>query len=265
MSNTMPNNNTLPNKPPRHGTAANRWPAITYGVVCYLTFLISFTYAIGFVTGIGVPRTVDNGIAAPLGRAILVNVLLLAAFAIQHSVMARPAFKRWWTRLIPESIERSTYVLLASLLLGLLCWQWRTIGGTVWDVEWAPLRAVIWMLAALGWVTVLASTFMINHFELFGLKQVFEVWRAKPEADTGFRTTMLYRIVRHPLMLGFLLAFWAAPTMTVGHLLFSLGTTAYILIAIRIEEHDLVSTFGDTYRKYRHDVPMLLPHPAHRG
>ena len=254
----------MPTKPPPHGTAPNRWLTIAYGVVCYLLFILSFVYAIGFVTGIGVPRTVDSGIEAPLGQAILVNVVLLAAFAVQHSVMARPAFKRWWTRMVPESIERSTYVLLSSLLLGLLYWQWRTIEGTVWDIEWAPLRAVIWTVAALGWLTVLGSTFMINHFELFGLQQVFAVWRGKP-ADTGFRTTMLYHVVRHPLLLGFLVAFWAAPTMTAGHLLFTLGTTAYILIAIRFEEHDLVSVFGDTYREYRRHVPMLFPHPGHRA
>ena len=238
---------------------------ILYGVLCYLAFLASFVYAIAFVTGIGVPRTVDHGIAAPPAQALAVNLALLTAFAVQHSVMARPAFKRWWTRIIPTAVERSTYVLLASLLLGLLCWQWRTIEGTVWHVGWEPLRAAIWVWAAVGWLTVLASTFMISHFELFGLRQVFVAWRGRPDGQTGFRATMLYRVVRHPLMLGVLIAFWAAPTMTAGHLLFALGTTGYILIAVRIEERDLTAAFGDEYRQYRRDVPMLVPVPVHRS
>lgn len=246
-------------------STSTRWLVLGYGALCYLAFLASFGYAIGFVTGIGVPRTVDHGIPAPLGQALVVNLALMAAFAVQHSVMARPGFKRWWTRIVPPSIERSTYVLASSLLLGLLCWQWRTIDATVWHVGPAPIRAVIWTLAAVGWLTVLASTFMINHFELFGLRQVFAAWRGRPISDTGFQATMLYRLVRHPLMLGFLIAFWAAPTMTAGHLLFSIGTTCYILVAVRIEEHDLTVSLGERYQQYRRSVPRFVPRPVHRS
>ncbi|KUI32776.1 hypothetical protein AU194_25390 [Mycobacterium sp. GA-2829] len=235
---------------------------LAYSALCYLAFLATFGYAIAFVAGFGVPRTVDHGIAATTGVAVLVDLALLMAFAVQHSVMARPAFKRWWTRIVPESMERSTYVLAASLLLALLCWQWRTIDGTVWHIGHPALRGVVWGVAALGWVTVLASTFMINHFELFGLRQGFLAWRGRRDATTGFKTTLLYRVVRHPLMLGFLIAFWAAPTMTAGHLLFAAVTTAYILVAIRFEERDLTAALGEQYCQYRRTVPALIPHPA---
>jgi protein-S-isoprenylcysteine O-methyltransferase Ste14 len=232
----------------------------SYGVLSYLVFLVSFCYAIGFVGGIVVPRTVDHGIdGAPFWSALLINTVLLGLFAIQHSVMARPAFKRWWTRFVPQVIERSTYVLLASLVLLLLYWQWRTVPAIVWQVDQPAVRVLLWTLFAAGWATVLAATFMIDHFELFGLRQVFTAWRGSPSREGGFRATLLYRLVRHPLMLGFLVAFWATPVMTAGHLLFAIGTTGYILIALQLEERDLVAELGDSYRVYRNSVPMLVP------
>jgi methanethiol S-methyltransferase len=182
---------------------------IGYGAVCYVVFLAAFLYAIGFVGDIVVPRSIDYGVNAPLTEALMVNVLLLGLFAVQHSVMARPAFKRWWTRLVPTTIERSTYVLLTSLALVLLFWQWRTMPSIVWDVTWQPGRVALWILFGLGWITVLLSTFMISHFDLFGLRQVYLAFRGTPYTRLGFRTTLLYRAVRHPLMLGFIVAFWA--------------------------------------------------------
>lgn len=243
----------------------NRILTISYGAVCYVVFLASFLYAIGFVGNLVVPRSIDHGIEASLAEALIVNVLLLGLFAVQHSVMARPAFKRWWTRLVPKTIERSTYVLLSSLLLFLLFWQWRTMPAIVWEVAWTPGRIVLWVLFAAGWATVLCSTFMINHFDLFGLRQVYLAWREKPYTDLEFRTSLLYRVVRHPLMLGFIIAFWATPTMTAGHLLFAVATTGYILIAIQLEEHDLNAALGDRYRDYRGRVPMLVPGFHRRG
>jgi methanethiol S-methyltransferase len=241
------------------GDTMKRSLIIGYGAVCYAMFLAAFLYAIGFVGDVVVPRSVDNGVHAALGEAILVNVLLLGLFAVQHSVMARPAFKRWWTRFVPPSIERSTYVLLASLALFLLYWQWRTMPGVIWDVEWAPARLLLWTLFGLGWLTVLLSTFMINHFDLFGLRQVYLAWRGEPYTDLPFRTHMLYRIVRHPIMVGFIIAFWATPTMTAGHLLFALATTGYILLAVQLEERDLAAALGTQYRDYRSRVAMLVP------
>jgi methanethiol S-methyltransferase len=232
---------------------------VGYGALCYATFLVAFLYAIGFVGNIAVPRSVDHGITAPIGPAVTVNVLLLALFAIQHSVMARPAFKRWWTRFVPRPAERSTYVLLASLALLLLFWEWRTMPAVVWDVTSPLQRLGLWALFWLGWVKVLSATFMIDHFELFGLRQVYSVWREKPDTDIGFRKPLLYRLVRHPIMLGFIIAFWATPSMTAGHLLFAICTTGYILVAIQFEEHDLVGAIGADYREYRRQVPMLLP------
>jgi protein-S-isoprenylcysteine O-methyltransferase Ste14 len=243
----------------------NRILTFSYGAVSYVIFLAAFLYAIGFVGGILVPRTVDAGIAAPLGEALVVNMLLLGAFAVQHSVMARPAFKRWWTRYVPKTVERSTYVLVSSLLLFLLFWQWRTMPAVVWDVTWTPGRAALWVLFGAGWATVLAATFMINHFDLFGLRQVYLAWRGQPYTDLEFRATLLYRLVRHPIMLGFIIAFWATPTMTAGHLLFAVATTAYILIALQLEEHDLVTGLGGRYRDYRSRVPMLIPGLHRRG
>jgi protein-S-isoprenylcysteine O-methyltransferase Ste14 len=236
----------------------NRYCALTYGAISYVLFLVVFVYAIGFV-GDTVPRSVDRAIVAPVGSAVLADVLLLTLFAVQHSVMARPAFKRWWTRYVPQPVERSTYVLLASAVLALVLWQWRAIPAVVWDVTWQPGRLVIWALFWLGWAIVLASTFMINHFELFGLRQVFAVWRSRPQAETGFRTTLFYRVVRHPLNLGFIVAFWAAPTMTAGHLLFAAVTTGWILLAMQLEERNLLAVLGSRYAAYCATVPMLVP------
>src|SRR5258705_2371285 len=233
----------------------NRYFALTYGAISYALFLAVFLYAIGFVGGL-TPRSVDNAIAAPVGQAVAVDVLLLTLFAVQHSVMARPAFKRWWTRYVPQPIERSTYVLFASLVLALVLWQWRAIPAVAWDVTWQPVRLAMWTLFWLGWCIVLASTFMINHFELFGLRQVFAVWRSRPQAETGFRTTLFYRVVRHPLNLGFIVAFWAAPTMTAGHLLFAAMTTGWILLAMQLEERDLLAALGARYAAYPETVPM---------
>jgi protein-S-isoprenylcysteine O-methyltransferase Ste14 len=236
----------------------NRYFAITYGAISYVLFLAVFVYAIGFVGGL-TPRSVDNAIAAPVGQAVAVDVVLLTLFAVQHSVMARPAFKRWWTRYVPQPIERSTYVLFASLVLALVLWQWRAIPAVVWDVEWQSARLAVWTLFWLGWGIVLASTFMISHFELFGLRQVFAVWRSRPQAETGFRTSLFYRVVRHPLNLGFIVAFWAVPTMTAGHLLFAAVTTGWILLAMQLEERDLLAALGARYAAYRETVPMLVP------
>ncbi len=240
-----------------------RYLTFGYGALCYAVFLASFLYAVGFVGNIVVPRTVDHGITASIGEAVVVNLILLGLFAVQHSVMARPAFKRMWTHIVPPSVERSTYVLLSSLLLGLLYWQWRTMPQVIWHVSAPAGRHVLLTLFWAGWAIVLTSTFMINHFDLFGLRQVYLAWRGEPYRDLAFRTTLFYRVVRHPIMVGFIVAFWATPTMTAGHLMFALATTGYILIAIQLEEHDLVAGLGDSYRNYRAEVPMLIPglHP----
>ncbi|WP_166909021.1 methanethiol S-methyltransferase [Mycobacterium sp. DL440] len=240
---------------------------IGYGIASYLLFVVSFLYAIGFVGNFVVPRTVDSGIAAPIAEAVLVNLLLLSVFAIQHSVMARPWFKDRWTRIVPQVIERSTYVLLSSLALLLLYWQWRTMPAIVWSVEPTAGRVILWALFWLGWGTVFASTFMINHFDLFGLRQVWLNWRGQPYRELRFQTVMLYRVIRHPIMAGFIVAFWATPTMTAGHLLFAAVSTVYILVAIQLEERDLVDDLGDQYRDYRHRVAMLAPglHLGHDG
>mgnify|MGYP000036951025 FL=1 len=238
---------------------AARIAALVYGAVSYSLFLVVFVYAMWFVADVVVPRSVDRAIDAPVWQAVVIDLGLLTVFAVQHSVMARPAFKRWWTRFIPTAIERSTYVLFASLALALVFWQWREIDTTVWQVDFAPAAVALDALATVGWMTVLASTFMIDHFELFGVRQVVLAWQSKAHAEKGFRTVLLYRLVRHPLMLGFLVAFWATPTMTAGHLLFSLTTTAYILVALRLEERDLIAALGDQYRTYRENVPMLVP------
>lgn len=246
--------NTTPRK-------VSRTLAISYGALSYLMFLVAFLYAIGFVGDIVVPRSVDHAISAPTGQAIVVNALLLGLFAVQHSVMARPAFKRWWTRFVPQPIERSTYVLASSLALFLLYWQWRSIPAEMWHIGAPAGRLAVWALFWLGWAIVLGGTFMISHLDLFGLRQVYLFWRGKPHSDIGFCAPLLYRVVRHPLMLGFIIAFWAAPTMMAGHLLFAVATTAYIVIAVRLEERDLVDAMGDQYRDYRREVSMLVPLP----
>ena len=237
---------------------ATRFLILLYAIVAYTAFFVSSNYAIGFIGNYWVPKSIDVGSPADPGGAIAVNLLLLGAFAIQHSVMARPAFKQWWTRIIPAVIERSTYVLLSSLVLLLLFWQWQPIPTRIWHVEGIAaqlLTAAYW----LGWAIAIGSTFMIDHFDLFGLRQVFSSLRGSAASDPSFRTPLLYRIVRHPLMLGFMIAFWATPEMTAGHLLFAIATTVYILVALQLEERDLIARFGATYQQYCRNVPMLLP------
>jgi protein-S-isoprenylcysteine O-methyltransferase Ste14 len=235
-----------------------RIAAAVYGIASYLVFVCSLVYAIPFIGNYGVPKTIDIGSGGALAESILIDVALLGLFAVQHSIMARQSFKRWWTRIVPVSCERSTYVLISSLLLLLIFWQWRPIVTTVWHVEGLPailLTAIYWI----GWLTALASSFMIDHFDLFGLRQVFGAAREAVARVVPFKTPLLYRVVRHPLMLGFLLAFWATPHMTIGHLLFAVLTTGYIVVGVLLEERDLVAQFGAAYEQYRQHVPMLLP------
>jgi protein-S-isoprenylcysteine O-methyltransferase Ste14 len=235
--------------------------AFLYGIACYLVFFLTFLYAIGFVGNILVPKSLDSTPVGPFGESLLIDAILLGIFAVQHSVMARPAFKRWWTRFVPEAVERSTYVLLASLALILLFWQWRPLGGTVWLVENPIGRAVLWALFALGFLDVLVCTFLIDHFELFGLRQVYNNLKRTPMPPVKFVEPFLYKFVRHPMMIGFFFAFWATPHMTVTHLVFAIATTAYILVALQLEEHDLAASIGEPYRDYRRRVHMLLPIP----
>jgi protein-S-isoprenylcysteine O-methyltransferase Ste14 len=242
-----------------------QFAAFIYGIICYLIFFGTFLYAIGFVGNIFVPLSVDRG-NSPIATAtaLVVNLILLSIFALQHSIMARPGFKKWWTRIIPKSIERSTYVLLASVALLLIFWQWRPMPDVVWSVENKIGNFVLWALFGLGWGLVLVSTFLINHFDLFGLRQVYSGLRGVEYGGLEFKTPFLYKLVRHPIMLGFIIAFWSTPVMTVGHLLFAAVTTAYILVAIRFEERDLSNLYPEKYGEYRKRVSMIVPIPKIR-
>jgi methanethiol S-methyltransferase len=243
----------------RQGDVWKRTLVLTYGLVCYVTFLGVFLYLAGFLGNLLVSRSIDSAATGPFWNAAGVNLLLVLLFGLQHSVMARPWFKRWWTRFVPPSMERSTYVMMTNLALIVLFWQWRPMRGVIWDVESATGRAVMYGLFVLGWLTVLATTFLINHFDLFGLRQVWLYFRRQPYRAIAFRSPGPYRYVRHPLYVGWIMALWATPTMTAAHLVFAVGMTAYILIAIRYEERDLVEFHGPEYAEYRRQVPMLIP------
>lgn len=234
--------------------------AAVYGIVCYVFFLCTFLYSIGFVGNVIVPKTIDSGQSGAPAEALLIDLLLLGAFAVQHSVMARPGFKAVWTKMVPRSIERSTYVLFSTLLLALICWQWRPLPSTVWDASSSRMLAgLLIALFWLGWLILLLSTFMINHFDLFGLRQVYLRMRGMEYSPPAFTMRALYKIVRHPIMLGFVIAFWATPRMSLGHLVFSIATTGYILVGIALEERDLTAAHGEQYQSYRSRVPMLFP------
>jgi protein-S-isoprenylcysteine O-methyltransferase Ste14 len=233
--------------------------ALVWGSVVYAFFLATFLYTIGFVEDIPGIKTIDTGPTGSLAAVLTIDLLLLSIFAIQHSVMARRGFKQWWTRYVPLHLERTTYVLAATLAVALLLWQWRPLPSSVWAVTAPTWRLLLWSLSALGWIILLISTFLINHFELFGLKQVFEHWRGTKDDSLPFKTPGFYQYVRHPLYLGFVLAFWATPMMTQGHLLFAIATTGYIFVGIFFEERDLVARFGEEYRRYQQRVPMILP------
>jgi protein-S-isoprenylcysteine O-methyltransferase Ste14 len=243
----------------------SRSAVLLYGVVSYVVFFGTFLYAIGFLGNFAVPKSIDSGVEGAFGTALLINLLLLSLFAIQHTPMARPAFKKRWTQFVPEPIERSTYTLLSSLILILLFWQWRPMTGSVWSIESPVGSAIMWSFYGLGWVILLVSTFIIDHFDLFGLRQVVLYFLKKPYTPPEFQSRLFYKFIRHPLMLGWLVIFWSTPQMTVGHLVFAVTTTIYILIAIQIEERDLLKMHGDDYAEYRRNVSMLVPLPKGKG
>ncbi len=235
-----------------------------YGVLCHAMFLVVYLYLIGFLANFFVWKSIDSGSAGPVGTALLINVVLLAVFGIPHSVMARPTFKRWWTTIVPTPIERSTYVLVSNLLVILLFWQWQPMTGVIWEVEASGARTILWAIFGFGWLLVVFSSLLINHFDLFGTRQVWLHLRGREYEPPRFGVPLLYNVVRHPLYVGWLLAFWVTPTMTAGHLVFAVGTTLYILIAIRFEERNLAE-FHAEYGDYRHRVPMLIPFTKPRG
>ena len=251
--------NQNPAREARSGHFVGRVLAFLYGVTSYLIFFVTFLYAIGFVSDLVVPKTIDSGAPASFSQALIINFGLMALFAVQHSVMARKEFKRWWTQFVPVSVERTTYVLFASLTLALLLWQWRPIPTVVWQIANPSLATSVTVLSFVGWTVVLTSTFLINHFELFGLQQVATNLLGQNMPAARFRTPLYYKFVRHPIYLGFVIAFWSAPTMTLGHLLFAAVTTAYIVIGATLEERDLIAVFGHEYRDYRKRVAMLIP------
>ena len=235
--------------------------ALIYGIAAYLLFLVVFLYSIGFIGNWLVPKSIDSGTEGDLVLSLLTNAVLFGVFAVQHSVMARPGFKRWWTQWVPASIERSTYVLLSSLALALLFSLWQPLHGVIWDVKNSAGALALWGLCGLGWLIMFASTFLISHFDLFGLRQVYLNLRSEKYSNLPFKTVGLYKRVRHPMMLGFVIGFWATPQMSAGHLVFAVATTIYILIALQLEEKDLVTYHGDAYDQYKKQVPMLLPLP----
>lgn len=250
----------------RLSSVAGRTFALVYGVISYLFFLASLLYAMGFVGNVLVPKSIDSGAAdgAGVGTAVLVNVILLGIFAVQHSVMARQEFKRIWTKLVPRPIERSTYVLISSLLLFLLYWLWVPIPAAVWDVSGTSLGTLLWVMYWIGWGLVLASSFFIDHFELFGLRQVYAQFQQVEFDPPDFQAPYLYKYVRHPLMLGFFIAFWATPRMSTGHMIFSIATSGYIVIGTLLEERDMIRRFGDRYKRYRKAVGMFFPLPSNQ-